>query len=131
MSADEYWFPEKCVRPRLSRDGLLTLIRLVDNKYWRLRRGPLPPWYFREVSRLRLKLVRDLNRIRRPEHQISSRQRVQPEMFVPEKCAEEIQRPKLFFSSTKQEFLLAWTGSRTQCNSRSTADLFCIAHLRL
>ena len=39
MAADEYWFPEKYVRPRLSRDELWTLYRLVDDKYWLLRRG--------------------------------------------------------------------------------------------
>ena len=76
MAADEYWFPEKYVRPRLSRDELWTLYRLIDDKYWLLRRGPVPLWDFRKVSRLRLKLVRDLNRIRKPEHQINPRQRI-------------------------------------------------------
>jgi hypothetical protein len=76
MAADEVWFPEKYVRPRLSRDELWTLYRLVDDKYWLLRRQPHPFWDFRKVSKIRLKLVRNLNKMRRPEHQISPRQRM-------------------------------------------------------
>jgi hypothetical protein len=61
MAANEVWLSDKHVRPRLSRDELWTLTRLVDDKYWRLRKGPLPLWDFRKVSRLRLKLVKDHN----------------------------------------------------------------------
>jgi len=66
----------KHVRPRLSVEELWTLYRLVDDRYWFLRKQPLRFRSLVEISRLRLKLLRNLNKTREPERQLSARQRV-------------------------------------------------------
>jgi len=67
---------EKRVRPRLSVEELWTLYRLVDDRYWRLRNQELRFGNLVQISRLRLKLLRNLNKTREPERQLSARQRV-------------------------------------------------------
>jgi hypothetical protein len=70
------WVGEKLVRPRMNHDELWLLYRLVDHQYWLLRRNPQRFWDLVKVSKLRRKLLRDLNRIRKPEHRISARSRI-------------------------------------------------------
>jgi hypothetical protein len=72
----DVWAGKNLIRPRLSRDELWMLYRLVDNQYWLLRKHPHPFWDLDELSRLRLKLLRNLNRNRKQEYQISVRRRV-------------------------------------------------------
>jgi hypothetical protein len=76
MVEESVWVGERMVRPRLSRDELWLLYRLVDNQYWLLRRHPNPFWSLEKVSKLRRKLLRSLNRSRNPKYQISARQRL-------------------------------------------------------
>jgi hypothetical protein len=76
MVEEGVWVGEKLVRPRLSRDELWLMYRLVDNQYWLLRRHPNPFGDLEELSRLRRKLLRNLNRNRKPKYQISVRERL-------------------------------------------------------
>ena len=76
MVGADVWAGKNLIRPRLSRDELWMLYRLVDNQYWLLRKHPHPFWDLDELSRLRLKLLRNLNRNRKQEYQISVRRRV-------------------------------------------------------
>jgi hypothetical protein len=76
MVEESVWVGERMVRPRLSRDELWLMYRLVDSQYWLLRRHPDPFWSLEKVSRLRRKLLRSLNRSRKPKYQISVRQRL-------------------------------------------------------
>ena len=76
MVSEDVWAGKNLIRPRLSRDELWLLYRLVDNQYWLLRKHPHPFWDLDELSRLRLKLLRNLNRNRKQEYQISVRRRV-------------------------------------------------------
>jgi hypothetical protein len=46
MVEENVWVGEKMVRPRLNRDELWLMYRLVDNHYWLLRRNPHPLWDF-------------------------------------------------------------------------------------
>jgi hypothetical protein len=52
------------------------LYRLVDSKYWSLRRQEQPLWKFDEVAKLRRKMLRTLNRCRKPGYQLSLRERI-------------------------------------------------------
>jgi hypothetical protein len=76
MVEEGVWVGEKLVRPRLSHDELWLIYRLVDNQYWLLRRHPNPFWDLEELSKLRHKLLRNLNRNRKPKYQISTRERL-------------------------------------------------------
>jgi hypothetical protein len=76
LVGEDVWVSQNLIRPRLSRDELWMLYRLVDNQYWLLRKHPHPFWDLEKLSRLRLKLLRDLNRNRKQEYQISARRRV-------------------------------------------------------
>jgi hypothetical protein len=76
LVSEDVWAGKNLIRPRLSRDELWLLYRLVDNQYWLLRKHPHPFWDLDELSRLRLKLLRNLNRNRKQEYQISVRRRV-------------------------------------------------------
>jgi len=76
LVGEDVWVSQNLIRPRLSRDELWMLYRLVDNQYWLLRKHPHPFWDLDELSRLRLKLLRNLNRNRKQEYQISVRRRV-------------------------------------------------------
>ena len=76
MVEEGVWVGEKLVRPRLSHDELWLIYRLVDNQYWLLRRHPNPVWDLEKVSKLRRKLLRNLNRNRKPKYQISVRERL-------------------------------------------------------
>jgi hypothetical protein len=76
MVEETVWVNKKMIRPRLSPDELLLLYRLVDNQYWLLRRQSHPFWDLEKLSRLRLKLLRNLNRSRKSKYQISIRRRV-------------------------------------------------------
>ena len=67
---------EKYVRPRLSVEELWTLYRLVDDRYWYLRKQPPRFRSLVKISRLRLKLLRNLNKTRESERQLSARRRV-------------------------------------------------------
>jgi len=76
MVEEGVWVGEKLVRPRLSHDELWLIYRLVDNPYWLLRRHPNPFWNLEKVSKLRRKLLRNLNRNRKLKYQISVRERL-------------------------------------------------------
>ena len=76
MVEDTVWVKEGYVRPRLSSDELWLMYRLVDNQYWLLRRQPHPLWDLERVAKLRRKLLRGLNRCRKPRYQISIRERM-------------------------------------------------------
>jgi hypothetical protein len=76
MVEDTVWVGKGFVRPRLSSEEFWLLYRLVDGEYWLLRRRPHPLWDVEKVGRLRRKMLRLVNGCRRPEHQISLRQRV-------------------------------------------------------
>jgi hypothetical protein len=76
MVEEGVWVGEKLVRPRLSHDELWLIYRLVDNQYWLLRRRPNPFWDLEKVSKLRRKLLRNLNRNRKLKYQISVRERL-------------------------------------------------------
>jgi hypothetical protein len=76
MVEENVWVGEKMVRPRLSRDEVWLMYRLVNNQYWLLRRNPHPLWDFDKVAKLRRKLLRLVNRNRPPKIQISLRQRL-------------------------------------------------------
>jgi len=76
LVGEDVWVSQNLIRPRLSRDELWMLYRLVDHQYWLLRKHPHPFWDLNELSRLRLKLLRNLNRNRNQEYQISVRRRV-------------------------------------------------------
>jgi len=76
MVEEGVWVGEKLVRPRLSHDELWLIYRLIDNQYWLLRRNPNPFWNLEKVSKLRHKLLRNLNRNRKLKYQISVRERL-------------------------------------------------------
>ena len=76
MVGADVWAGKNLIRPRLSRDELWMLYRLVDNQYWLLRKYQHPFWDLDDLGRLRLKLLRNLNRNRKREYQISVRRRV-------------------------------------------------------
>jgi len=76
MVEETVWVDKKFVRPRLGQDELWLIYRLVDNQYWLLRKHPHPFWNLEKVSRLRRKLLRNLNRSRKPKYQISVRERL-------------------------------------------------------
>jgi hypothetical protein len=76
MVEESVWVADKFVRPRLSHDQLWLIYRLVDHQYWLLRKQPNPTWNLEKVSRLRSKLLRNLNRNRKPKYRISVRERV-------------------------------------------------------
>jgi hypothetical protein len=64
----------KYVRPRLSDEELWMLYKLVDSRYWFMRRNPRVFRNIETVSRLRLKLLRNLNK-GRGENRLSARRR--------------------------------------------------------
>jgi hypothetical protein len=76
MVEETVWIDIEYVRPRLSPDELWLIYRLVDNQYWLLRRHPHPFWDLDRISRLRRKLLKTLNRCRKPKYQISIRERL-------------------------------------------------------
>ena len=76
MAGDKDRDVENYCRPRLSHNELWILYRLVDSRYWSLRKYPEAFCDTREVGRLRLKLMRNLNRKRSPERQLSVRRRI-------------------------------------------------------
>ena len=76
MVEETVWIEKKYVRPRLSPGELWLMYRLVDDQYWLLRKHPHPLWKLEKVSRLRRKILRLVNRCRKPKHQISLRQRL-------------------------------------------------------
>jgi hypothetical protein len=76
MIEETVWVDKKMVRPRLSHDELWLIYRLVDNQYWLLRKHSHPFWNLEKLSRLRRKLLRNLNRSRKPKYQISIRERM-------------------------------------------------------
>jgi hypothetical protein len=76
MVEETVWVDKKFVRPRLGQDDLWLIYHLVDNQYWLLRKHPHPFWNLEKVSRLRRKLLRNLNRSRKPKYQISVRERL-------------------------------------------------------
>jgi len=76
MVEEGVWVGEKLVRPRLSHDEPWLIYRLVDNQYWLLRRHPNAFWNLEKVSKLRRKLLRNLNRNRKLKYQISVRERL-------------------------------------------------------
>jgi hypothetical protein len=65
---------DKVVRPRLDGWEMWTVYRLIDTEYWRLRRYQEKDNYFKRLSRLRRKLLKDLNASR--EDKVSVKQRV-------------------------------------------------------
>jgi NADPH-dependent 7-cyano-7-deazaguanine reductase QueF-like protein len=65
---------EKVVRPRLNGCEIWTVYRLIDAEYWRARRYGERDAYFKMLSRLRRKLLKDLNACR--EDKISIKQKV-------------------------------------------------------
>jgi hypothetical protein len=65
---------DKVVRPRLDSWEMWTVYRLIDTEYWRLRRYQEKDNYFKRLSRLRRKLLKDLNASR--EDKVSVKQRV-------------------------------------------------------
>jgi len=65
----------KYVRPRLSDEELWLLFRLVDDRYWFMRKNPRVFRNLDAVSSLRRKLLRNLNKGRRAEDRLSPRQR--------------------------------------------------------
>jgi len=62
------------VRPRLDSWEMWTVYRLIDTEYWRCRRYQEKDDYFRRLSCLRRKLLKDLNACR--EDKVSIKQRV-------------------------------------------------------
>jgi len=76
MVEETVWVEKKYVRPRLSPGELWLISRLIDNQYWLLRRHPHPFWDLEKVGKLRRKVLRLMNRCRKPKYQISLRQRV-------------------------------------------------------
>jgi hypothetical protein len=76
MVEEGVWVEKEYVRPRLSSDELWLIYRLIDNQYWLLRRHPNPFWDLEKVSKLRRKLLRNLNRNRKLKYQISVRERL-------------------------------------------------------
>jgi hypothetical protein len=65
---------EKVVRPRLNSWEMWTVYRLLDSEYWRVRRYGERDEYFKMLSRLRRKLLKDLNACR--EDKVSIKERV-------------------------------------------------------
>jgi hypothetical protein len=65
---------DKVVRPRLNSWEMWTVYRFIDAEYWRCRRYGEKDNYFKQLSRLRRKLLKDLNASR--EDKISVKQRV-------------------------------------------------------
>jgi hypothetical protein len=65
---------DKVVRPRLDSWEMWTVYRLIDTEYWRLRRYQEKDNYFKRLSRLRRKLLKDLNASR--DDKVSVKQRV-------------------------------------------------------
>ncbi len=76
MDVQSVWIDRKCVRPRLDVDEFWLICRLVDNQFWLLRRHPHFLWDLVKVGKLRRKLFRTLNRLRKPKYRISLRQRL-------------------------------------------------------
>ena len=76
MVDDEVTVGRKYFRPRLSEEELWTLYRLVDGRYWYLRKQPPRFQSLEKIRRLRLKLMRNLNKNCVPERRLSARQRV-------------------------------------------------------
>jgi hypothetical protein len=74
MVEESVWADKELVKPRLCYDELWLIYRLVDSQYWLLRRHPHPFWDLENVAKLRRKLLRNLNRCRKPKYQISLRQ---------------------------------------------------------
>lgn len=74
MEYESPWI-EKVVRPRLSTDELYLIYRLIDEKYWTLRRYEHPFWKLEKIRRLRRKMLRLVNSCR-TRYQISLRERV-------------------------------------------------------
>jgi len=69
----------KSVRPRLEGWELWTLYRLLDHEYWLKRRRGVTDddkEYFANLSRLRKKLLKNLNACRTERHQISIKEKV-------------------------------------------------------
>jgi hypothetical protein len=56
---------DKVVRPRLNCWEIWTVYRLLDAEYWRVRRSGERGEYFMKLSRLRRKLIKDLNACRK------------------------------------------------------------------
>jgi hypothetical protein len=76
MVEETVWVEKEYVRPRLSPGELWLIYRLIDNQYWLLRRHPHPFWDLEKVGKLRPKILRLMNRCRKPKYQISLRQRL-------------------------------------------------------
>jgi len=76
MVEEIVWVEKKYVRSRLNSDELWLIYRLIDNQYWLLKRHPHPFWDVEKVGKLRRKVLRLMNRCRKPKYQISLRQRV-------------------------------------------------------
>ena len=76
MVEEIVWVEKKYVRPRLNSDELWLIYRLIDGEYWLLRRHPHLFWDLEKVGKLRRKVLRLMNRCRKPKYQISLRQRV-------------------------------------------------------
>ena len=76
MVEETVWVEKKYVRPRLNSDELWLIYRLIDGEYWLLRRYPNPFWDLEKVGKLRRKILRLMNRCRKPKYQIGLRQRV-------------------------------------------------------
>jgi len=76
MVEETVWVAKEYVRPRLSSDELLLIYSLIDGEYWLLRRHPHPFLDLEKVGKLRRKILRLMNRCRKPKYQISLRQRV-------------------------------------------------------
>ena len=76
MVEETVWIDVEYVRPRLSPEELWLIYRLVDHQHWLLRKHSLPLWDSEKVSRLRQKLLRNLNRCRKQKYQISIRERL-------------------------------------------------------
>lgn len=76
MVEETVWTKRWCARPRLNLEELWLMYRLIDNQYWLLKRSPSKFWDLREVTVLRHKILRLVNKRRTAEHRISLKQRV-------------------------------------------------------
>jgi hypothetical protein len=76
MVEEAVWVKRGCARPRLSLEELWLMYRLIDNRYWLLKRSPNELWDLGEVDMLRRKILKLVNKRRRAEHRISLKQRV-------------------------------------------------------
>ena len=67
------WLPNKKARPRLNGAELWIVYRLVDREYWRKRnRGRTDDRGFQMLSRLRKKLLKNLNECRENRYGVIS-----------------------------------------------------------